>query len=202
MATIRSPGCSCPATTESAVSESTRAGCSQDCQYRPARIGTRRSSKPAGSCERQRAHAHLVGRVQHFQLHVTPVHRRAVSAMLASPRVATGRSSTRSTRSPLAAGAGGDAADTPDGGRVVLLADHEHRPQQQDAQQQVGDRAGSDNGEDLVVEGLRRAGGPRPRVRRGTSHNRPAEWRRSRTRYRAGRGATAAGRSPPRSAGS
>ena len=102
IATIRSPGCSCPATTESAVSDSTSAGCSHDCQYRPARIGTRRSSKPGGSCDSGRLRTRTWSAGSSTSSFTS---RRsiaaAVSAMLASPRVTTGRSSTRSTRSPL-----------------------------------------------------------------------------------------------------
>ncbi|MCW0417733.1 hypothetical protein NB689_003487 [Xanthomonas sacchari] len=49
-----------------------------------------------------------------------------------------------------------------DDGRVVLLADHEHRPKQRHAQDQVGDGAGGDDGDALphalVVEGLRTLG--------------------------------------------
>ncbi|KAG1323227.1 hypothetical protein G6F63_013078 [Rhizopus arrhizus] len=127
IATIRSPGCSCPATAESAVNESTSAGCSQDCQYRPARIGTRRSSNPAGSCDSGRLHVAAVHR-RRSQCHAGIAQRDHLAVIHPQHAVAAEQP-----------GRGGDAADPADGRRIILLADHEHRPQQQDAQQQVGD---------------------------------------------------------------
>ncbi|KAG1251668.1 hypothetical protein G6F68_012162 [Rhizopus microsporus] len=146
IATIRSPGCSCPATAESAVNESTSAGCSQDCQYRPARIGTRRSSNPAGSCDSGRLHVAAVHR-RRSQCHAGIAQRDHLAVIHPQHAVAAEQP-----------GRGGDAADPADGRRIILLADHEHRPQQQDAQPQAGDRAGGDNRDalpdGLVVEGL------------------------------------------------
>ena len=57
----------------------------------------------------------------------------------------------------LESGGGGHAGAAAEGGRVVLAADHEHRPQQGDAQQQVGGRSGGHDRDALphalVVEG-------------------------------------------------
>ncbi|MNV32787.1 hypothetical protein D3C71_1241340 [compost metagenome] len=109
--------------------------------------------------QRQGAGPHLVQAVEDLDLGIVTIHRGGGQrhAGLAGGGHAAAIDLDH-TVAGLQAGGLGHAGGAADGGRIILFPDHEHRPQQGDAQDQVGGRTGGDHRDalphGLVVEGL------------------------------------------------